>query len=209
MVQLELERLLEHRLSELGVSLCRRVYGEEFVSGAAVDDHFGEISVAEYRRQITVNELYEVEEKFRTANELSKKLSDTQKTVEFECVPFFRRKSQPVNGFVVTYDVFSTEKFGSYEGKANSLITEGKINVQFIDIDKENGKGIVTLELTDKVAVMYFGPLFSSSLSEEKLKELAELQGVEPYKFDILMRLDGQMFDPKKVCEAINQFLLI
>jgi len=199
MEQLELERLLEAGFYALGVEFSSRMYGEEIKLGSEIDDQTGPISIQDVK---------ELQEKAKSPEErclidlhLMDALSNPQKDVYKNLIPFFRRRSDLFDELFVIYQVFSEEELSDYESNADRIIKEGKIASEHIIIINSINQLVANLDINrscGKISDACAGPDYGYEWAKDpEIKEW----------FDIIKRLEGKPYDPKEVYKAVMDFI--
>lgn len=208
MIKLELEELLEKGFKALGSELFDRIYGEDIEALAKLVDDIDDSG--EIRRELTktISDLHPRPEFAANGIQVAfGGMSREQLMTSFEYYPFFIRVSGAVNGAYVEYHVNPTLKLPEYRQKADGLITEGKIGEQMIMVREDGNRApLVSLAinfLIDKPNIVevsfddWLGDYFKSramSVPDQRLR------------VEKLRRLDGQVFSPNAVYEAVISF---
>jgi len=191
-----LEKLLETGFSELGVEFGRRVYAEEVLAAASVDDAL-EDPVSKFEKA----EL----EKYHPLGKLlaSEFMTDAQLTVSaFEGrAPFFMRVSGEYGGWIVRYTAQSSETMLCYEPHADRLVSEGKVEYQTVELEHEDGATVsFSVNGIDSPSPNYvrtnFGRANFASFTAPKQAALASAK-----------ELDGQKVNPEQVYQAVMALL--
>lgn len=192
MLKLPLEFLLEKGFAELGIGLNRRVYAEDVVTEAAVDDAFGETTVAAYVKS--------AQESGVPIGENAERLTPAQWDVlAFEGQPsFFTRTSNPIRGWTVEYRVESTEQRDFYESEADRLIREGKVAEQYVVLNY-CGRSNIQIDINTMPDDPNKVKVISSDMDNVADSQLDALNQI--------LELDETPFDSSKVSGAVIDFL--
>jgi len=194
MIKLPLEQLLEAGLFALNAELGRRIYGEEILAGASVDDELGKSSIDKFRE---ILEHGTPEQKLFAA--LSSDLSEEQHCVFNDNIPFFKRISGEYNRFQIEYYVYSKEKSDNYELNADNLINQDKIESEIVYISSNRiprHDGFVNIT-------------FISIKDGKNYPELIESDFLDAFstkadsKMKLLDALSEKDYNPKEVYEAV------
>jgi len=218
MEQLELEKLLEAGFYALGVEFSRRRYGEEIRVASEVDDQFGETSVKEAERK---NASFKTPEGGLLAAlglyAGRDELTEDQKQVFDEAVPFFKRKAQLLDSaFIVDYRVYAAETLDNYEPNADKIIRGGKILCEMIDIHMNvPGKELMLASITtyfDDYPKQEDDTFVRVVYTKEELDRIFDNNVPE-----LISRIDVKLksmkesvqkeYDPKAIYQAVMDFL--
>ena len=194
MLKLELEKLLEAGFYALEVEFGRRIYGEEFITGATVDDAIEPISREDMEKSLkpypeTMDDLIEESLKLR-------ELSGSQGLGYHGKPPFFVRQSVVHNEFYIIYTAESTEEVNSYEKEADRLIREGKILEEMIIIRTTDPEGPMACFICSR----FPKPPTVTSRADS-------INGLDPLKMEKLVGLNGTPYNPQEVYQAIMDFM--
>ena len=199
MIRLPLEQHLEagfHALKIIQGEFSERMYGEDIRYAASIDDATGDISVEEFQGQLDA-----APKPIALFGEVfsGKILSKYQNEVHGGTVPFFMRWGK-VGLVEVIYSVES-EDHAEYKDKADQLITEGKANPQYVEIEID-GKGLIFLTIDNK-QVTYADTLEGNA---EDVLKMFPPHFVARRK--LLQALHGKPCDPMETYKAIMKFIL-
>lgn len=140
MLKTDLEGLLEAGFHALGIKFLRRIYGEEVYAGASVDDSFEDVKSDD----VWADE--KAEQGLHFCHDLLQ--TSDQYDVKYDMVPFFKRRTKKgYNGFIIEYEVVSSEKLPVYENEADRLIREGKIECEGINIRDIDGDSLLEIKI--------------------------------------------------------------
>ncbi|MBW2981699.1 hypothetical protein KY343_02355 [Candidatus Woesearchaeota archaeon] len=219
MKQLELEKLLEAGFYALGVEFSRRKYGEEIRVASEVDDQFEETSVKEAERK---NASFKTPEGGLLAAlglyAGRDELTEDQKHVFDEAVPFFKRKAEILDGaFIVDYRVYAEETMDNYEPNADEIIRDGKILGEMIDVHLNvPGKELMLASITtyfdgypeqedDTFVRIVYTKEELDRIFEDNVPELVS-------RIDIKLKsMKGSVqkeYDPKSIYQGVMDFLV-
>ena len=206
---MKLEELLEKGFEALGVEFGRRIFYEEYLAGAAIDDATGEVTIEEVKARPKEDGLLGVMKKRCS---LSRAQSQVYDEDEDYLPPFLRRESGVYNHFWVEYELTSEEEgLSCYEDKADRIISERKVAVETVDIRADYGwrPSLVVFQIdycegmprpinagvqeTDSIVVLEFLDKTGIDLTE---------------KVEKILQLDGQPFNPDKIYKAVMEFIL-
>jgi hypothetical protein len=212
MEQLELEKLLEAGFYALGVEFSRRKYGEEIRVASEVDDQFEDMSVKKARPK--KDDPKYLAKRLLAEFGLTKsynKLTEDQRHVYEESVPFFKRKAETLDGmFSLDYCVYSTKTLDNYEAHADELIEQRKILAETIDIDLNLPKGKLGLaSITtyfDSYPKQADDTFVTKKDLEEIFEEIPEFVSKMDRKLTALKESDLTLYDPKKIYQAVMDF---
>jgi hypothetical protein len=195
MIKTNLEGLLEVGLHALNIPFSRRMYGEEVYAGASVDDSLEEVKSDDVG----------ADEDAEGALQLCHDLLQTpdQYAVKYDDVPFFKRRTEKdYNGFIVKYEVFSTEKLPVYEDKADSIIVAGKIESEGIEIRDLSGDLSVYIEIPAD------GPINIISVKNKFIKKYFDDRDLDgDAKVSILNQISGKKVSYNDICKAVINFI--
>jgi len=206
MLRTDLEALLEAGFYALGAPLTRRVYYEEFLAGATIDDEHGRDSMGAYRKRLAEILGSDVDLNDELLVWFESELSEIQLRVEQGDVPFFLRKFGVFNGCWLEYEVNSTEELSHYEDQADRLIKEGKISEQFIYFySVEHG---LLSEIGINTNLRKPNTITSIIVHEESFKNHYDSVGQDSAKkSEIINGIDGKPFDPEITYKAVMDFI--
>lgn len=192
MEKLPLEWLLEGGLYVLGVPLNKRVYHEDFVEGAKIDDILREESIESNRKKFKAAK---APEEF-LYHFLGLGLSEFQREIDWGLEPFFRRVSGEYNGKNLIYDVHShsSEKVDGYRTHADRLIKERKIDMEVLNIRDSEGL-LLALTLSHEPESTINVSVVAEELAEKNKEAIKSL--------------NGEKYDPQKVYEKVLDVYLL
>ena len=196
MIRTELEKLFEAGFHALGVPFSRRVYGEEIVAGAGIDDQFEDVATADAQA------MFDIDRAEALLMEIG--LTDIQGLVATDNVPFFLRKSGEHNGFTVEYSVDPRKKLRCYEGAADRLVRKWKIVGESVTIQSAESPEI------DVDIFLIHRPHkdISVQLVDKKVKAYFDATGRDGEKMLKMMKcLQGQTYDPEAVYRATMDYI--
>lgn len=185
MFKLELEKLLEIGFTMSGVSLTDRLYAEDILRLAAIDDLVfkdGTLDIDIYEKLVG-----------------NYCLTEFQLERDFGCIPFFRREIKDFNGYDFSYEVYISGDCGScVSGTVDSLKIDcfgitispssnfGFIYIGDSYIRGRNGAGYIGVELTEDLFKYVDSVVSSDSGIIARLGTIKALEGKKFNSFEVV-----------------------
>jgi len=190
MLKLELEKLLEIGFRKFGVSLTDRLYGEDILRLAAIDDLVfkdGALDIDIYSKLVG-----------------DYCLTEFQLERDFDFIPFFRREIKDFNGYEFLYEVYVANGCGSCLSmvEANQTIMDGKIECFGITIlppsrcgfiyvgdsyiKGRNEAGYIGIEVTDDLFEFVVDMTFENPGIVMGLDAIRNLEGKNLILFEVV-----------------------
>lgn len=207
MIRLPLEHLLEQGFEALSVEagrtieLGRRVYGEELLAGASVDDALTGNTVANHMRNAGVPAVFHGS--FYDLTEVQRAVLAYE-----DSPPFFIRTSGEYKGWSVEYMVDVVRQQPCYGGNADYFVREGMVGTELLHL-QHCGSDVISIgnSAPDDRSVFVVGfddqPPSIGSIDDFMRTALVDKQDA----LDVVTRLEGRPFDPVDIYRAVFNFL--
>lgn len=197
MQKLPLEELLEKGLGLLDIEFKQRVYHEDFLVMAEVDDAMESESVESYEKDLHSKDPLQA-----MLSTVFCSLTKVQRDVHAGTVPFFERSSGCFNSIFLEYRVYSTQDLEKYEPCADRLIEEGRISNEYVTLytGEDDPFYLLMINTYDYSTCPMIDVDIDSGLIEK------HFPGQDPHKG--LEKLAATSYNEDKVYDAVMRFVL-
>ncbi len=216
MIKLPIEEALERKLARFeNGKLGERLYGEDILMAAQVDDELNKVSTHDANEAFKDARKVPGRGNLTKALEMYKTLTEHQRRVmgwggRRAAVPFFVRDSDAHYGWRVRYEVISTESPAEFRPVADEIISSGVgIDYELLDVEFEDGSAI-NMRISGAPLIVEITPSYGIAYSQEARYERVQT-ALKPKRAPLrkLLEMDGKEFNPERLSDAVFHFLMM